>query len=117
MSTSWHTDLSGFLTDHMLSLSAGQEEEEEEEEPGEDGFTLHVPNSSSVKSRISSTSSAASYDSQGTNGEGAETPTIQSEDEEGHSDNLLLTPTGMDEKKAPPFFSPWTFWLDRMRKA
>ncbi|KAG5274807.1 hypothetical protein AALO_G00140340 [Alosa alosa] len=79
---------------------------QEDDEPGEDGITLHVPNSSSIKSRMSSTSSAASYDSQGTNGEGPETPTIQSEDEDGHSDDLLLTPTGMDEKNAPPLFSP-----------
>lgn len=80
--------------------------DQEDDEPGEDGFTLHVPNSASIKSRMSSTSSVASYDSQGTNGEGAETPTIQSEDEDGSSDDLLLTPTGMDEKKAPPLLSP-----------
>lgn len=87
---------------HVVSMPAGQEDDE----PDEDGFTLHVPSSASVKSRMSSTSSAASYDSQGTNGEGAETPTIQSEDEDGPSDDLLLTPTGMDEKKAPPLLSP-----------
>lgn len=87
---------------HIVSMPAGQEDDE----PGEDGITLHVPSGASVKSRMSSTSSAASYDSQGTNGDGVETPTIQSEDEDGSSDDLLLTPTGMDEKKAPSLLSP-----------
>lgn len=87
---------------HITSMPAGQEDDE----PGKDGITLHIPSSASVKSRMSSTSSAASYDSQGTNGDGAETPTIQSEDEDVPSDDLLLTPTGMDEKKAPPLLTP-----------
>lgn len=78
---------------------------QEEEQPDQDGLTLLVPSGTSVKSRMSSTSSAASYDSQGTNDEGAETPTVQSEDEDGQSDDLLLTPTSVDEK-APPLLSP-----------
>ncbi|XP_063071881.1 dysbindin [Engraulis encrasicolus] len=88
----------------LPSPLTGPEDEEPADEE-EDGLTLLVPSGTAVKSRMSSTSSAASYDSQGTNGEGTETPTVQSEDEDGQSDDLLITPTS-DDEKAPSLLSP-----------
>lgn len=100
------------LTDCIVPMPAGPEDEEPADEE-EDGLTLLVPSGTAVKSRMSSTSSAASYDSQGTNGEGTETPTVQSEDEDGQSDDLLITPTS-DDEKAPSLLSPWEVWMDEV---
>ncbi|XP_028855387.1 dysbindin-like [Denticeps clupeoides] len=57
----------------------------------------------SEKSRMSSTSSVNSSDSQGINEEGSETPTVQSDDEDILNDSF--TPPPKDESSGPPIFS------------
>lgn len=51
-------------------------------------ISMRVPDTSELKSRISSTSSTATSDSQGE--DGAETPVVQSDDEDAHDDDELL---------------------------
>lgn len=55
---------------------------------------MRVPDTCELKSRISSTSSTATSDSQGE--DGAETPVVQSDDEDDHNDDddgLLINAT------------------------
>lgn len=51
-------------------------------------LTMRVPDPCELKSRISSTSSTSTSDSQGE--DGAETPVVQSDDEDVHDDDELL---------------------------
>lgn len=51
-------------------------------------ISMRVPDACELKSRISSTSSTATSDSQGE--DGTETPVIQSDDEDVHDDDGLL---------------------------
>ncbi|XP_029361397.1 dysbindin-like isoform X2 [Echeneis naucrates] len=78
------------------------EDEDEEDEDAEVVYREHAPLKRenevcrSAKSRMSSTSSGSSD----TSGAGADTPVIQSDDEEVHADTLLLTsiPQTRDEE-------------------
>ncbi|XP_066558619.1 dysbindin isoform X2 [Amia ocellicauda] len=78
------------------------DDEEEEDEVYKDEITLQVPKGRELKSRISSTSSASTDPySLDTSEEGAETPVVQSDDEEVHADTELLTatPPNKDEEE------------------
>ncbi|XP_072522309.1 dysbindin-like [Salminus brasiliensis] len=73
-----------------LDCSANDNDEE---------ISLRVPDSCEIKSRMSSTSSNSTSDSQATNEDGAETPVVQSDDEDVQDedvrddDGLLVTAT------------------------
>lgn len=54
-------------------------------------ISLRVPDSCEIKSRMSSTSSNSTSDSQATNEDGAETPVVQSDEEDVQDDESLLT--------------------------
>ncbi|KAI4905513.1 hypothetical protein NFI96_016527 [Prochilodus magdalenae] len=64
------------------------------EDPVREEFSLRVPDGCEIKSRMSSTSSNSTSDSQATNEDGAETPVIQSDDEDVQdNDDLLISGT------------------------
>lgn len=55
-------------------------------------ISLRVPDGCEIKSRMSSTSSNSTSDSQATNEDGVETPVVQSDEEEVQDDDDLLIP-------------------------
>ncbi|KAG5835681.1 hypothetical protein ANANG_G00246590 [Anguilla anguilla] len=85
------------------------EDDDEKEEKGlTKGISLLVPEGCETKFRMSSTSSASTDPcSLDPSEEGGETPVIQSDEEEVHSDHLLLTatPATKDEEEEKPSVS------------
>ncbi|KAJ8360842.1 hypothetical protein SKAU_G00173670 [Synaphobranchus kaupii] len=84
------------------------DEEKQEDEGHMKGISLQVPESCEVKFRMSSTSSASTDPcSLDPSEEGGETPVIQSDEEEVHSDHLLLTATSpaKDQEEEKPSVS------------
>lgn len=70
------------------------------------GLSRHVHDSCDGNSRMSSTSSSSSSNSQNMNEDGRDTPVIQSDDEDVHSDTFLLIGTaGKDQEKDRPMLS------------
>lgn len=70
------------------------------------GLSRHVHNSCDGNSRMSSTSSSSSSNSQNMNEDGRDTPVIQSDDEDVHSDTFLLIGTAVkDQEKDRPMLS------------
>ncbi|KAG7477966.1 hypothetical protein MATL_G00075030 [Megalops atlanticus] len=89
----------------VLASPLPDDDDEDDVEGFKDEISLQVPESCELKSRMSSTSSASTDPcSLETSEEGVETPVAQSDEEEVHTDRLLLTATP-PVKDTPPSVS------------
>ncbi|XP_036388139.1 dysbindin-like [Megalops cyprinoides] len=92
----------------LASPLPDDDDDEDDVEGYKDEISLQVPESCELKSRMSSTSSASTDPcSLDTSEEGVETPVAQSDEEEVHTEHLLLTttPPGKDTQEEQPSVS------------